>query len=179
MRSNYDIYNIINPVKIKIENYDDLDNYEPLEPIVMHTPIDKGNETIAIYDPRRLHLVDELPEFELYTEDLDYVLPFRQIKDTNPYLLLGISKAVKILWSDFNQDSSLLDEIRNKTSLQIIPCEESMSALLEPPVILPKSGDYLLLTDRTKMFEELEKLEKIVFEGDHPEKDNLFIHFIV
>ena len=178
MRSNYDLYNVINPVKVKINGYDDLDDYEALQPIIMHTPFDQGNDTIAIYDPRRSHLVDDLPEFEPFDGELVYNLPFSQIKDINPYMLLGISKAVKIVWSDFNPNSLLLEEIKEKTSLQVKPFNETRDVLLEPPIILPRTGEYLLLTDRTKMFEELEKLEKIIFEGDYP-KDLLNIHFII
>ena len=177
MRTNYDMYNVINPVKVKINDYCDIDEYDDLDAIVIHTPIDEGNEMIAIYDPRKLAILDKLPDFKPFNGELTYKLPFNQIKDTNPYVILGVCKAIKISWL-YNPESKLIDELKTKTSLQIIVNGEI--AQLNPPVILPKVGDYLLLTDRTKIFEELEKLENIIYNGDfEEEKNSINIHYII
>lgn len=181
MRSNFDLYNVENPVKILINDYDDMDGYEDLNAIIIHTPIEDGNEMVAVYDPKRLTILKEdFPDFGVFDADIHYKLPMNQIKDTNPYVLLGVCKGVKLVWQDFNPASKLIDEINAKTSLRIVPQTEIALAQLVPPIIVPKVGDYLLLTDRTKMFEELEKLEDIIFSGDYEEERNCInIHFII
>lgn len=180
-RSNYELYNIENPVKILLDEYTDMDSYEELDPIVMHTPIEEGNDMVAIFDPKKLAILKEIfPDFEVYEGDLHYKLPMSQVKNTNPYMLLGVCKAVKLVWHDFHPGSKLIDEIISKTSLRLIPQPEISLAQLIPPIIVPKSGDYLLLTDRTKMFEELENLEAVMYSNDYEEeRKGINIHFII
>lgn len=180
-RSNYDLYNINNPVKVLLDEYTDMDSYDELDPIVIHTPIEEGNDMVAIFDPNKMELVrQKLPDFELYEGELHYKLPMSQIKVINPYMLLGVCKAVKLVWKDFNPGSKLIDEINAKTSMRIIPQTEISLAQIIPPIIVPKSGDYLLLTDRTKMFEELEKLEAVMFNSEYEEeRGSINIHFII
>lgn len=180
-RSNYELYNIENPVKILLDEYTDMDSYEELDPIVMHTPIEEGNDMVAIFDPKKLAILKEIfPDFEVYEGELHYKLPMSQIKVINPYMLLGVCKGVKVVWQDFNPASKLIDDINEKTSLRIIPQTEISLAQIIPPIIVPKSGDYLLLTDRTKMFDELEKLEAVMFNSDYEEeRGSINIHFII
>lgn len=181
MTDKYNLYNVDTPVKIKIDGYDDLDSFDVLQAVIIHTSYEEGNEPIAIYDPKRLYLVPEFPNFETFEGEITYKLPFSQIKDINPYVLLGICKAVKIVWEGYDKGSMLVNEISDNTTLQIKTGLEANTAQITPSIILPRiGGDFLLITDKTKMFEELEKLENIIFEGDfEEEKNSLSIHFII
>lgn len=181
MTDKYNLYNVDAPVKVKIGEYNDLDSFDVLQAIIIHTSYEEGNEQIAVYDPKRLYLVPEFPELETYEGDITYKLPFSQIKDIDVYALLGFCKALKIVWEKYDETSKLVDEILNNTKLQIKTGFKPNEAQITPSLILPRvKGDHLLITDKSEMFEELEKLENIIFDGEfEEEKKSIIIHFII